>query len=139
MISSGGIPDPLCPTSMMARMRAKSDQEARNSPFNADHFVQKELDLEPLTGVPGKAIVLPGHTEGYLVVVLPHAALVGDLFRGAIIGNSAEVHFYICDLEANRRDIKRLLSEIAPSVSLFFPGHFGPVEKRAVIERFMRE
>ena len=101
--------------------------------------MQKELDLEAITGVPGKAVLLPGHTEGSLVVVLPQAALVGDLFRGSIFSNSAEVHFYICDLEANRRDVERLITELAPSVSWFFPGHFGPLEKAAVLQRFGKQ
>ncbi len=136
MTSNGGEPDPLCPTSLMARIRAKSDQAARYTPLHPDQSVQKELDLEPLTGVPGRAVSLPGHTAGSLVVVLPQAALVGDLFRGSIIDNSAEVHFYMCDLESNRRDIKRLLNELAPSASTFFTGHFGPLSKASVAERF---
>ncbi len=67
---------------------------------------------------------------------LPQAALVGDLFRGSIIGHSAEIHFYICDRESNRSDIRRLLKEMAPSASQFFTGHFGPVRTAPVMERF---
>jgi glyoxylase-like metal-dependent hydrolase (beta-lactamase superfamily II) len=112
MTSSGGLADPLCPTSL------------------------KELNIEPLTGVPGRAVSMPGHTAGSLVVVLPQAALVGDLFRGSIIGHSAEIHFYICDLESNRSDIRRLLKEMAPSASHFFTGHFGPLSKESVMRHF---
>jgi glyoxylase-like metal-dependent hydrolase (beta-lactamase superfamily II) len=79
---------------------------------------------------------MPGHTAGSLVVVLPQAALVGDLFRGSLIGNSAEIHFYMCDLESNRLDIGRLLNELAPSASQFFTGHFGPLSKESVMRRF---
>ncbi|NDD90541.1 MBL fold metallo-hydrolase [bacterium] len=136
MTASGGLTDPLCPTSLMARIRAKSDQAARYTPLQPDQWVQKELNLEPLTGVPGRAVSMPGHTAGSLVVVLPQAALVGDLFRGSIIGNSAEIHFYMCDLESNRLDIGRLLNELAPSASQFFTGHFGPLSKESVMRRF---
>ena len=136
MTASGGLTDPLCPTSLMARIRAKSDQAARYAPLQPDQWVQKELNLEPLTGVPGRAVSIPGHTAGSLIVVLPQAALVGDLFRGSIIGNSADIHFYMCDLASNRRDIRRLLNELAPSASQFFTGHFGPLPKESVMRRF---
>ena len=64
------------------------------------------------------------------------AALVGDLFRGAIAGSSAELHFYMCDLAGNRRDVRAVLERIAPSATVFFPGHFGPVSREAVAEKF---
>ena len=50
------------------------------------------------------------------------------MFRGAIVGRSAETHFYMCDLEDNRADVRALL-DAAPEVEVFFTGHFGPVTR----------
>jgi hypothetical protein len=69
-------------------------------------------------------------------VLLPDTAVVGDLLRGAIVGSSAERHFYMCDLADNDRDIRHLLTDLAPKAKWFFAGHFGPVDRQAVQERF---
>lgn len=42
----------------------------------------------------------------------------------------------MCDLEDNRRDVARLLGELAPSATTFFPGHFGPLERSSVEDAF---
>jgi hypothetical protein len=60
---------------------------------------------------------------------------VGDLFRGAVVGSSAEIHFFMRDLEDNRRDIQALL-ERARAAATFFTGHFGLVSREAVEEGF---
>lgn len=131
-----GAADPLCPTSDRARDRVADDEAARFTPLNADRVIDAEAGLEDLVGLPGRILPLPGHTEGSLVVSLPGAVFVGDLFRGAIVGRSAEVHFYMCDLDDNRRDVGQLLDVIAPNADTFFTGHFGPVKRDAVLERF---
>jgi glyoxylase-like metal-dependent hydrolase (beta-lactamase superfamily II) len=136
LLTAGAALDPLCPTNAMARSRLQDDQASRFTGITADRLVESSLELEALTGVPGTITVLPGHTMGSLVVSVPGAAFVGDLFRGAIAGSSAEVHFYMCDLEDNRRDVRELLGRIAPAATTFFPGHFGPVRREAVEERF---
>jgi glyoxylase-like metal-dependent hydrolase (beta-lactamase superfamily II) len=129
-----GRNDRLCPTSGRARRRLEDDQEATYTPFEADVLIDQEADLQELTGIPGRIVALPGHTEGSLVIVTKPVALVGDLFRGAIVGSSAELHCYMCDLDDNRRDIRALLDRIAPSARTFSTRHFGPVERDAVIE-----
>ena len=70
------------------------------------------------------------------MVVLDEVVLVGDLFRGSIVGRSAATHFYICDLEGNRDDVRHVLDEVAPEGQLFFTGHFGPVKRAAVEDEF---
>ncbi len=134
-----GKNDVLCPTSDRARDRHHEDQAAPFTPFAAEIEVPSgsTVDLEPFTGVRASVISLPGHTEGSLVVVVRDSVFVGDLFRGAIVGSSAEVHFYMCDLADNRRDIQRLLQEIAPNAHTFFTGHFGSVSRGAVREKFV--
>ena len=121
----------LCPTGRRARRRLEGDRAARFPPFAADVWIAEETPLEPLVGVPGRVRVLPGHTPGSLVLLVGRAAFVGDLFRGAIVGRSAETHFYMCDLEDNRADVRALL-DAAPEVEVFFTGHFGPVTREAV-------
>ncbi|HEY6876983.1 MAG TPA: MBL fold metallo-hydrolase [Polyangiales bacterium] len=133
---SAGTNDHLCPTNRAARGRLEADQAAHFTPFSADRSVASAQALEPLVGVPGSIIPLPGHTPGSLIVVLPRAALVGDLFRGAVLGSSAEVHFYMCDLEGNQRDVRTLLDQLAPAATTFFVGHFGPVSRDKVQARF---
>ena len=65
--------------------------------------------------IPGAIVPLPGHTPGSLVVTIAGAAFVGDLFRGGIVGSPAEVHFYMCDLDDNHRDVRTLLDRLAPT------------------------
>ena len=137
-ILAAGANDHLCPTSDRARDRVTADQEARFTPFAPDVTVGTEVALEGLVGIAGTVTPMPGHTPGSLVVTISGAALVGDLFRGAIVGSSAEVHFYMCDLEDNRGDVRVLLERLAPTATHFFTGHFGPVSRDAVEERFAR-
>lgn len=127
---------PLCPTGFIARRRRSSDQGAIYTPTAVDVTVESTLPLAPLTGVDATVTALPGHTPGSLVVTAGAAVFVGDLFRGAIVGDGAETHFYMCDLPGNRADVQRVLREIAPRAELFFTGHFGPVERADVAEEF---
>lgn len=131
-----GHNDRLCPTDGTAERRHPADQAATFTPVTPDVVVDGELDLSELTGIPARVVSLPGHTEGSLVVVLDEAVLVGDLFRGSIVGRSAATHFYMCDLEDNRDDVRHVLDEVAPQGQLFFTGHFGPVQRAAVEDEF---
>lgn len=135
---ASGHNDRLCPTSDRARDRLHEDQTATYTPTQADVQVppQGALSLQDLTGIPATVRAVPGHTPGSLVVIVEDMVFVGDLFRGAIVGSSAEVHFYMCDLDANRADIQALLSAEAPRLQTFYTGHFGPVERDAVQARF---
>lgn len=137
MLASGHN-ERLCPTSGTARGRLETDQNAVYTPFEAQVLVpdNTEIDLRTVTGIPGRIVSLPGHTNGSLVVLVDGAAFVGDLFRGAIVGSTAEIHFYMCDLEDNRRDVRRLLNELTPYASTFYPGHFGPLTREAVQDQF---
>jgi hydroxyacylglutathione hydrolase len=89
---AAGANDHLCPTSDRARDRVASDQAARFTPVVPDLTVVDERALEELVGIRGTVASLPGHTPGSLIVTLPGAVIVGDLFRGAIVGSSAELH-----------------------------------------------
>jgi glyoxylase-like metal-dependent hydrolase (beta-lactamase superfamily II) len=133
---STGKNEPLCPTGLLGKTRRSEDQGATYTPFHADVAVTEPVDLAALSGVPGRVVPLPGHTRGSLVVVAGDAAVVGDLFRGALVGSGAATHLYMCDLEGNKRDVARLLNELAPGAQRFFAGHFGPVSRADVASHF---
>jgi glyoxylase-like metal-dependent hydrolase (beta-lactamase superfamily II) len=137
MLETGRITG-LCPTSDMARDRLEEDQAERFTPYDPDVVLTEDADLMGLAGVPGRVLVVPGHTEGSLVVVVGDAAFVGDMFRGAIVGWGAEKHFYMCDMADNLADIRALL-DAHPHVAHFFPGHFGPLTRAQVEEMWARE
>jgi glyoxylase-like metal-dependent hydrolase (beta-lactamase superfamily II) len=133
---ASGRNDRLCPTNDDARDRLEKDQGATFAPFAADVLVDAPLDLAAVAGVRGTVQPLPGHTAGSLVVVAGRSAFVGDLLRGAVLGASARVHFYMCDLDDNRRDVRHLLGVLAPDATTFFVGHFGPLDRSAVAALF---
>ncbi|MFN3199937.1 MAG: MBL fold metallo-hydrolase [Bradymonadia bacterium] len=128
-----GQNDRLCPTGDRARDDLEKYQNETYTGYAADIWISEQMDLAPLTGIEGHIVALPGHTPGSLVVIAGKVAFVGDLFRGAIVGASAETHFYMCDLADNRRDIEWLLATY-PQVHTFFAGHFGPVSREAITE-----
>ena len=128
---AGGRNDELCPTSESARDDLEEHQHATYRGFEPDLPVSAPLALKPTIGVDAAVIPVPGHTPGSLMIVAGRWAFVGDLFRGAIVGSTAETHFYMCDLAGNLADIERLLHAY-PDVETFFTGHFGPVDRASV-------
>lgn len=134
MLASGRN-EPLCPTGFLGRLRRGTDQDARYTPTNA-RLLDAPTSLASMTGIEGTIVPLPGHTGGSLVVVVGEAAFVGDLFRGALVGDGAATHLYMCDLAGNARDVRTLLDTLAPSATTFFTGHFGPVDRAEVEAEF---
>ncbi len=132
-----GTNDPLCPTGALARARMREDLGETFPPVRADVSVERAMSLHGLTGVHASIVPLPGHTPGALAVVAGGGAFVGDLLRGGLAGVGAEVHFYMCDLPGNRRDIARLLGAEGRAATMLFVGHFGPVTREEVISRFL--
>jgi glyoxylase-like metal-dependent hydrolase (beta-lactamase superfamily II) len=130
-----GRNDVLCPTSEIAQNRVATDQAERYTAFSATQWLGDSARLEEGLEPAVDLLVLPGHTKGSLAVRIGRALFVGDLFRGAIVGNGAELHFYLCDLEGNAQQIRDLLAA-HPDVTTFFPGHFGPVSRSEVEKRF---
>lgn len=96
------------------------------------------VDLSPW-GIDGKAIAMPGHTAGSVVVVMSdHSAFVGDMIAGGSLGgqlwaSSPGEHYYHADIAQNRRNIQALL---AMGISKFYLGHGGPVSREAVMAAF---
>lgn len=127
-----GRNDRLCPTDATARRQLPRHQSATYTPVRVDVPVTEPRALEELAGIPGTIVPMPGHTAGSLVVVLGEVALVGDVFRGSLLGHRAATHFYMCDLADNRADVRTVLDATAPRARRFFTGHFGPVAREAV-------
>lgn len=130
-----GQNDPLCPTNADARGRLAADQAERYQGLTADVQVTSTTSLLERTGLDAEVVAIPGHTPGSLVVRVGQSVFVGDLLRGSVFGSDAEVHFYMCDVEANRRDVQALLARW-PDVSTWFVGHFGPLTRAAVQAKF---
>ena len=131
-----GKNDTLCPTSDDAKADLAKHQAARYRPLEADVWISAPRDLVDLVGMPAVVRPLPGHTSGSLVVTVGDDAIfVGDLFRGAVLGSSAELHYYQCDVAKNAADVRALVTA-SPERSRFFVGHFGPVTREAALARF---
>ncbi len=136
MLSKGKNELPICPTGFLGRWRYEQDSTATFTPFAANIEVRDSMDLAALTGIPGKVVLVPGHTRGSLAVKVGDVLFVGDLLRGSVVGSGAATHLYMCDLEANKKDIANLLTVEAPEARLVFPGHFGPVTREVVMDHF---
>jgi glyoxylase-like metal-dependent hydrolase (beta-lactamase superfamily II) len=129
-----GASEKLCPTSLMAKLRVNADESVRFVPPSVDDWIAEETDLKNLLGIDGALIPVPSHTKGSLAVVVGSHAFVGDLFRGAMIGGTPELHFYMCDQDSNKRAIDDFLNRKAASAQRFFPGHFGPSFSRSEVQ-----
>ncbi len=131
-----GHNDELLPTSFTASLLKPfiTDIYPTFAPDLAVH-VGQPIDLTPW-GLDGKAIALPGHTAGSIVVVLSdHSAFVGDMIAGGILGGQLAAstpveHYYHADRAQNRRNITTLLQM---GVEKFYLGHGGPVSRADVI------
>jgi hydroxyacylglutathione hydrolase len=135
-LARAGHNDDLKPTGFTARLL---------KPFITDIYpeftpdisvrVQEPVDLRPW-GLDGKAIAMPGHTAGSIVVVLSdRSAFVGDMIAGGVLGGQLSPstpveHYYQADRDQNRRNIKTLL---AMGIEKFYLGHGGPVSRADVI------
>lgn len=130
-----GRNEPLCPVGFIAGTRKNKDQSATYTGSQPDVVLRETTDLNGLTGLPGRIVLLPGHTRGSLVVAISDVLLVGDLLRGSIVGSGAETHFFMCDLAQNQRNIATLLTTY-PDAKMLYVGHFGPVSPAAVRDHF---
>jgi glyoxylase-like metal-dependent hydrolase (beta-lactamase superfamily II) len=131
-----GHNDELRPTSFTASLLKPFITDIYPT-FTPDLAVQvgRPIDLTRW-GLDGKAIALPGHTAGSIVVVLSdHSAFVGDMIAGGVLGGQLAAstpveHYYHADRAQNRRNISTLLQM---GVEKFYLGHGGPVSRADVI------
>ncbi len=129
MIQNGGRAE-VCPTSLLARAVLWSLRGVSYPPFELDVPISGDYDLAAL-GVEGRILHWPGHTDGSLVVTFDDRVFVGDLIRGGILSaETPTTHFFMCDLDHNREQIRRLTEKT--DLGTWYPGHFGPFPRAAV-------
>ena len=87
-------------------------------------------------GLPGARIAeTPGHTAGHVSVLLPDGqGIVGDVLMGGGLGGKVRphdprYHYFAEDLGAIHASLGKLLAE---TVTLWHPGHGGPLQRRDV-------
>ncbi len=128
----------LAPQNPTARLLDRFVIDPHYQPFEPDSIITSELDLSPW-GVRGKAVVMPGHTPGSLVVLLDaRRAIVGDIILGGYLGGAlmpqhAGRHYFQADVPRNEDNIARLLRQ---GVETFYLGHGGPVTREPVVKAF---
>lgn len=128
----------LAPQNLTAQLLNRFAIDPRFEPFEPDIVITSELDLSTW-GVPGKAVVMPGHTPGSLVVLLDRRrAVVGDIILGGYLGGAirpqhAGPHYFQADVQRNEDNIAGLLKQ---GVDTFYLGHGGPVARDSVIDGF---
>ena len=135
---AAGANDPVTPTSLVARLILVLPLDARYEPFTADVEVESELDLSAY-GVAGRALPMPGHTPGSLVIALDDGrAFVGDMILGGWLGGAlfpgrAGEHYFHANVAQNHANIVTLAGR---PIRQYFLGHGGPVSAQSVRETF---
>ena len=137
-MARAGHNDDLKPTGVPAVLLKHLIIDPHFTSFAPDIVVNDALDLAPW-GIGGRAIPMPGHTPGSLVVLLDDGrAFVGDMMAGGYMGGAispqrAGEHYFHADRARNLENIKTVLKQ---PVRLFYLGHGGPVDREAVIAGF---
>ena len=139
-LAAAGHSGPLPTMSVEARM-IRPFVPKTFAPFTPDITLgDAPLDLRPF-GVSGTVLPAPGHTDGSLVIRLAGGeAIVGDLFRGGILGGRLRAgtphrHYFHADRARAEAAIVTLLDGGA---TRFYLGHGGPVSADAARARFTR-
>lgn len=138
-LARAGRNDAMQPMSFSARL-LRLVLSKTYPPFEPDLVVSAgaPLDLGPW-GIEGRAVHMPGHTDGSLVVLLgDRAAFVGDQVLGGSLGGSLcpespNEHYFHADPAQNRQNIEALVNG---GVETFDLGHGGPVARADVIDAF---
>lgn len=137
-MTAAGHNDDIKPTNFMARVLKRFAIDPSYEAFTADEKVTESFDLHQF-GIAGKAIAMPGHTPGSLVIVLEDGrALVGDMMLGgwmggAMFADEAGEHYFQDNLELNHANIVEMLKQ---PIHTFYLGHGGPVTRASVLNGF---
>lgn len=106
--------------------------------FEPDLLLDAEIDLHEF-GVAARIVFTPGHTPGSISVLTQAKELiVGDLLMGGYFGGwllptRPGLHYFADDLDQLRASVGKVL-DLGPSV--VHPGHGGPLDPRAIAQRF---
>jgi hydroxyacylglutathione hydrolase len=132
MIEVAGDVD-LCPTSITAKLLHMTLKGKQYPAFQLDRGISATSGTVDLAefGITGKLIPHSGHTPGSIVITIGSHAFVGDLIRGGVLRPKVPAtHFFMCDLEENRRRIAEIMA--LEEIQYWHPGHFGPFPAAAV-------
>lgn len=122
----------ICPTGVFARFIKSTFPDKPFPTFVPDKWITGDTTL-PLSNGNLKIYMLGGHTPGSLVVQIEKQLFVSDLIRGEPLDNHhPAIHFFMCDLEQNKTNIRRMLQLDAEQ---WFTGHFGNL-KTADVQKF---
>ncbi|EXI80869.1 MAG: Metallo-beta-lactamase L1 precursor [Candidatus Accumulibacter appositus] len=133
-----GLNSPVTATGFTGRLILLLPLDPRFAPLRADVEVDGTLELAAY-GLPGRAVQMPGHTPGSLVILLDDGrAFVGDMILGGWLGGAllphrAGEHYFHMDVAGNRANIAALAKQ---AIRTYFLGHGGPVSGAAVRESF---
>jgi len=131
-MARAGHNDVLKPTGVMAFLLKHLIIDPKFTSFAPDIVVHDALDLTAW-GIRGRAIPMPGHTPGSLVVLLDDGrAFVGDMMAGGYMGGAispqrAGEHYF------HAENIKMVLKQ---PIKVFYLGHGGQVTRESVIAGF---
>jgi len=137
-MASAGHNDELKPTNLTAEALKRFAIDPRYEAFTPDIEVDGELDLSRF-GIAGRAVQMPGHTPGSMVVILDDGRVfVGDMILGgwmgaALFSDRAGEHYFHADRAGNRANIVALLTR---PLHTFYLGHGGPVSRESVLRGF---
>lgn len=129
--------DSFCPTDLLAQSGAV---EGRTFPYDTlapDLLITERVELDKALRLDAEMSVLPGHTEGSLLIAAGEVAFVGDLFfqeslHNATAKTALTPHRQPSRGGGARQDIERLVTELAPRAQQFLPGHFAPLSREQV-------
>lgn len=129
-----GISAHLCTRGFFARTMNLYFSRQRVEPFEPDIVLQADEDLGKY-GIEERAVQTPGHTPGSISVIVPEAAIIGNLIIGRFFFLKAPAyHYFIWDREQLRHSVRKL-PDYSPKVLL--PCHGGPFEPQAVARKFL--
>lgn len=117
-------------TSKLAVWIAKHVVKEHDFPaFHPDILVDDQMDLRSL-GIPGTVEVLPGHSDGSMVLVIGEKAFVGDMIRGALLaGHRPRRHFFHLNTTQAESHLEPLLEA---GIATFYLGHKGTLSAKRV-------
>lgn len=135
-----GRMNPLTPL----RLEARLIKPMVDKPFPAlepDLLLDESTDLSAF-GVKGRILHTPGHTSGSISLLFPNGeAIAGDILMGGymggnLLGSLPNYHYFAEDLSTVRASIRKMIG-LQPA--RLYVGHGGPLDPRAVVNRFSRE
>jgi glyoxylase-like metal-dependent hydrolase (beta-lactamase superfamily II) len=131
-----GVPPPLNPINTWGRILRARMESRTTRPVEPDVVIIRGMNLGEF-GIEGKVVETPGHTPGSISILMPGAAVVGDLIAGGaipggIIKREHPSHPpFQDDLAVVRSSLQRVLKHKPNKI---YVGHGGPLRPHAVQE-----